>query len=116
MIGNDPEFYLRSKLTMWGINKDYMSEEIIKDCIYINALQPGPTRTEHWDTLMKRLSKGTGLDPQSYEAEFMKQIPIGRIADADEMAATTVFMASKVAAYMTGRSIVVDGGWTKDMA
>ena len=31
MIGKDPEFYLRSKLTMWGINSDYMSEKIIKE-------------------------------------------------------------------------------------
>ena len=41
MIGNDPEFYLRSKLTMWGINKDYMSEEIIKE--YLRCFKSSET-------------------------------------------------------------------------
>lgn len=93
-----------------------LSEEIMKDGIHINALQPGPTRTEHWDTLMANLSRGTGLDARAFEAEFMKQIPMRRVAEAIEMARPVVFMASDLASYMTGRSIIVDGGWTKDLA
>ncbi len=93
-----------------------LSEEIMADGIAINALQPGPTQTEHWGRLMEQMSKGTGIDAKSFEREFMKQIPMGRIAGAMEMARPVVFMASDVAGYMTGRSIIVDGGWTKDLA
>ncbi|MSO64630.1 MAG: SDR family oxidoreductase [Alphaproteobacteria bacterium] len=93
-----------------------LSEEIIKDGIVINALQPGPTGTEHWHRLMAGLSAGTGQSVKAFEREFMKQIPMRRIADAMEMARPIVFMCSDACSYMTGRSIIVDGGWTKDLA
>ena len=93
-----------------------ISEEIINDGIYINALQPGPTRTEHWDQIMQNMSKGSGLKAEEFETEFMKQIPMGRIAEPLEMARPVIFMASMAASFMTGRSIIVDGGWTKDLA
>ncbi|MCX8230214.1 MAG: SDR family oxidoreductase [Alphaproteobacteria bacterium] len=93
-----------------------LSEEIMKDGVFINALQPGPTETEHWGTLMANLSRGTGLSPKAFEKEFMKEIPMRRVAAAIEMARPIIFMASDLASYMTGRSIIVDGGWTKDLA
>lgn len=93
-----------------------LSEAVVKDGIVINALQPGPARTEHWDVLMTNLSHGTGLSLAEFEREFLKLIPMGRTAEADEMARTIVFLASDVASYTTGRSILVDGGWNKEMA
>jgi len=93
-----------------------LSEVIMKDGVFINALQHGPTETEHWSTLMANLSRGTGLSPKAFENEFMKEIPMRRVAAAIEMARPIIFMASDLASYMTGRSIIVDGGWTKDLA
>jgi NAD(P)-dependent dehydrogenase (short-subunit alcohol dehydrogenase family) len=93
-----------------------LSEDIVKDGIVMNALQPGPARTEHWDTLMTNLSRGTGLNNAEFETEFLKLIPMGRTAEAGEMAQMIVFLASDTAAYMTGRSVIVDGGWTAAMA
>ncbi|NQV82158.1 MAG: SDR family oxidoreductase [Alphaproteobacteria bacterium] len=93
-----------------------LSEEIMKYGIFINALQPGPTQTEHWGKLMTSLSRGTGFTPKAFEKEFMKEIPMRRVAAAIEMARPVIFMASDLASYMTGRSIIVDGGWTKDLA
>ena len=51
-----------------------------------------------------------------FERDFMKQVPIGRVGEAIEMARPVVFMASDLASYMTGQSIIVDGGWTKGLA
>ena len=93
-----------------------LSEDIVKDGIVINALQPGPARTEHWEGLMTNLSRGTGMDIQEFETEFLKLVPMGRTAEAGEMAQMIVFLASDTAAYMTGRSVVVDGGWNKELA
>ena len=93
-----------------------LSEDIVRDGIVINALQPGPARTEHWDVLMTNLSQGTGLSAQDFEREFLKLIPMGRTAEADEMARMIVFLASDAASYITGRSVIVDGGWTKEIA
>ena len=93
-----------------------ISEEIIKDGIYINALQPGPTKTEHWDQLMSNLSKNIEIDARQFEKNFLDQIPMGRVADPIEMAKTIIFMVSEASTFMTGRSIIVDGGWTKELA
>jgi NAD(P)-dependent dehydrogenase (short-subunit alcohol dehydrogenase family) len=93
-----------------------LSEEVMRFGIVINALQPGPTRTEHWDRLMRGLARDTRFSAREMERRFMDQIPMGRVAAAAEMAAPIVFLCSERASYMTGRSITVDGGWTKDLA
>ncbi|MBM3502496.1 MAG: SDR family oxidoreductase [Alphaproteobacteria bacterium] len=93
-----------------------LSEEVMRFGIVINALQPGPTRTEHWDRLMQGLARDTKYSAKEMERRFMDQIPMGRVAEAIEMARPIVFMCSDAASYMTGRSITVDGGWTKDLA
>ena len=93
-----------------------LSEAVVKDGIVINALQPGPARTEHWDVLMTNLAHGTGMDIRTFEKEFLKLIPMGRTAEAGEMARMITFLASDAASYITGRSVVVDGGWNKELA
>ena len=93
-----------------------ISEHIIGDGIFINALQPGPTKTEHWDQLMEKLSRNSELDSEEFEKEFLKQIPMRRIAEPIEMAKTIIFLVSDASTFMTGRSVTVDGGWTKELA
>ena len=65
---------------------------------------------------MTNLSQGTGLDVATFEKGFLELIPMGRTAEAGEMARMITFLASDAASYMTGRSVVVDGGWNKEMA
>ena len=67
--------------------------------ITINALLPGYTRTERLVEL--------GVD----EAEISAGIPMGRLAEPDELGALAAFLASPRAGYITGQSIACDGGW-----
>ena len=67
--------------------------------IRCNAVCPGVTRT--------RLIEGAPLD-----ADFMRSIPLGRLAEVDEIANVILFLASDLASYVTGAAYVVDGGKT----
>lgn len=53
-----------------------------------------------------------GNQDENFLAEYTRRIPIGRMANPDEMNGAIVFMLSPAASYMTGSNLVVDGGWT----
>jgi NAD(P)-dependent dehydrogenase (short-subunit alcohol dehydrogenase family) len=50
--------------------------------------------------------------PADAHAEFVSQVPMGRMGQADEIASVAAFLASDEASYITGTGIVVDGGYT----
>lgn len=50
--------------------------------------------------------------PAAAHAKFVSQVPLGRMGHADEIASVAAFLASNEASYITGASIVVDGGYT----
>ena len=72
-----------------------------KDGITVNAVSPGAA-----DTAMMR----SGLTEEQL-AGFVAGIPLGRMAAPSELAGTVLFLASDHAAYITGATINVSGGW-----
>jgi 3-oxoacyl-[acyl-carrier protein] reductase len=93
-----------------------VAEAVAKHNIIVNAVNPGPIRTERWDGLMEGLGKALGITAAEYEATFVKEIPVGRVGRPEEIADLVVFFASERAAYITGTSITADGGMTKGVA
>ena len=71
--------------------------------VTVNAICPGPFGTEMNRPLLN--------DPVKYQ-EFLRNIPMGRWGEPDELAGIVVMLASDASAFMTGSSLVVDGGWT----
>lgn len=71
--------------------------------IRVNAIAPGVIRTDFARALWE--------EPQA-EAELRRATPLGRIGEPDEIAGAAVFLASQAGAYVTGQSIVIDGGAT----
>ena len=93
-----------------------LADELAKDGIVVNAVNPGPTRTERWITLMSNLAKSSNRSVTEVESDFTGEIPMGRLAEPEEIARVIVFLASDCAANLTGTSITADGGWTKALA
>lgn len=76
-----------------------LAREVARQGIQVNAVAPGMMATE-----MAREALETS------QAEYLKRIPLGRIADAAEVAAVVVFLCSDRASYMTGATVDVSGG------
>ncbi len=95
--------YNTSKHAVLGLTKSVALEEC-KNNIRINAVCPGVTETP----LIKNVRDN---DPDTYQL-FCTQIPLGRLADAEEIGNVVLFLSSDMASYMVGSTVVVDGGVT----
>jgi len=71
--------------------------------VTVNAICPGPFGTDMNRPLLD--------DPVKYQ-EFVRNIPMGRWGELDELSGIAVLLASDASSFMTGSSVLVDGGWT----
>lgn len=90
-----------------------LAEELGPHGVAINAVCPGPVRSSRWDTLMQAAATRENISVEQAEQRFLAKSALQRLATAEEIAQHVVFLASPVAAHMTGTSIIVDGGTTK---
>lgn len=91
------------------------SQELASSGVRVNAVNPGPTRTGRWDTLMDNLSTKSGRSREDEEADMLAGIPMGRPNTPEEIAQVIAFLASDAAPTLTGEAITVDGGLTKGL-
>ena len=80
------------------------------DNITINNVGPGYTATDRVKDLAQSNARTTGRTAADYEAEITKDIPLRRLAKPEEVADAIIWLASERAAYITGQTILVDGG------
>ena len=99
LIGNPGQAnYSASKAGMIGLTRT-LSKELISRGVTVNAVAPGFIASEMTEELGQVV-----LD------EAKKRIPAKRLGTAEEVAAAVLFLASKDAGYISGQTIVVDGG------
>ena len=90
--------YPASKFAVNGITKS-LARELGKDHIRVNAVAPGVVKTDMVDNLPKEV-----IQP------VIDKIPLGRMAEAEDIANAFLYLASDLAAYVNGNVISVDGG------
>ena len=93
-----------------------LAQEVAEDGIVVLAVNPGPTRTERWNTLMENLAAQQNTSVEAIESGFMADIPMKRLGAPEEIGRIVAFMASDTAANMTGTSLTADGGWIKGVS
>jgi len=81
--------------------------------ITINSVLPGSIRTDRTLELASHRSKKEGVSIEQVLEEKSREIPAGRLGEPDEIGAAVDFLCSRQAAYITGASLVVDGGLTR---
>ncbi|MGB8707477.1 MAG: SDR family oxidoreductase [Dehalococcoidia bacterium] len=79
-----------------------MGEEWAKYNIRVNAIAPGHIHTRLGDSIFEAVPE--------YKKEFLDRIPMRRIGDPDEIVGAMIYLASDASSYVTGTTIVVDGG------
>lgn len=92
-----------------------LSNELAPYKITVNNILPGPTRTDRLTEILETRRKKSNMTMAEAEKDYITDVPVGRIADPEEMAYAAVFLASNQASYITGHSLPVDGGRIKSL-
>ena len=101
LIGNPGQTnYSASKAGMIGLTRS-LARELGKRKVTVNAVAPGFIESD--------MTRALGEDTLR---EVVKRIPANRLGQAEDVAATVVFLASSAASYITGQVLTVDGGMT----
>ncbi len=83
-----------------------MALDFAPDRIRVNAVAPGAI-----DTPMLRRSFARNADPAAAEARSVGRHPLRRLGRPEEIAEAVLYLASDAAAFTTGTTLAVDGGW-----
>ena len=90
--------YVAAKAGVIGLTKT-VAQELASRNVLVNAIAPGFITTEMTDAL-----------PEDIKAAMLKQIPLAKLGQPEDVAKTVAFFASDAANYITGQVIHVDGG------
>jgi 3-oxoacyl-[acyl-carrier protein] reductase len=92
-----------------------LANEFGKDGILVNNVGPGFTATDRLKDLAKARSAATGKPEQEFLDAWAVDAPVKRLGDPREVAETIVWLASERASYITGQTVLVDGGMYKGL-
>jgi len=111
-VGKIPA-YTASKHAVNGLTKTWASD-YAKYGVRVNLVGPGVTDTQMsrtpLQTVMAPVYGGNKTDEELLEMVAKQMVPLGRIAQPDEIANVILFMLSDLASFVTGQSLIASGG------
>ncbi len=100
---------IRGAVASWAKT---LSIELAPFGVTVNNVLPGYTDTERLASLMASRASSAGRSEEAIAGEMRAGIPMGRFGEPREIAAAAAFLASPAASYITGVSLIADGGRT----
>lgn len=94
-----------------GLSKT-MATEFGSDGVLVNCVCPGLHLTDRLRELAEVRGKADGRDPEQVLASMEASVPVGRLGDPADFASVVAFLCSERARFVTGTSVLVDGGAT----
>ncbi|WP_040507415.1 acetoin reductase [Gluconobacter morbifer] len=86
------------------------AKELASSGITVNAYCPGIVGTDMWVSIDKGMAEITGAEIGSTYKKYVDGIALGRVETGDDVAGFVSYLASSDADYMTGQSVMIDGG------
>jgi 3-oxoacyl-[acyl-carrier protein] reductase len=103
------------RLGVTGLVKT-LADELAPFGIRVNGICPGWTRTSRVEQLLRDRAERNGTTLDEEAAKIAAAIPLGRMGTPEEFAAVAAFLVSPAASYVTGVSLLVDGGMYRGVA
>lgn len=101
--------YSATKFAVRGFTQA-LAKELGPYGITVNAYCPGIVGTDMWDLIDEKMGPYTGLPKGEVLKEYSKLITMGRVETPDDVACFVSYLASPDSDYMTGQSVMIDGG------
>ena len=90
-----------------------LSDQLGAFQIAVNAVHPGIVRTPHLDELCAELAEKRGVDVATIEAEFLAEIPSGKMLSTGQVGRMIAYLAESEDVAITGQSLTIDGGYSR---
>ncbi|MFW8589807.1 SDR family NAD(P)-dependent oxidoreductase [Glaciecola sp. 2405UD65-10] len=118
-IGSDQSLVAKQNSFIYGLTKHALASmakstalDYAKFNVRANIICPGTIETPLYHAAINRYCEKSGEEIDKVHAEEALQQPLGRIGQAEDVAALAYFLASDEASFITGSSYPVDGGYT----
>ena len=87
-----------------------LAQEVARQGVTVNIVSPGRIDTDRVRTLDESRARANNVTYEEFRSSNERSIPAGRYGEPAELGALVAFLASDAAAYITGQSILIDGG------